>query len=88
MFNQLGLYAVKTRRFPGHPLTLESGDGVGEWTLLEYLPGQRVAPRRLPRWRCRCSCGEEREVSAQMLTAAVRGDYPSSRSCGHTRSNA
>jgi hypothetical protein len=54
---------------------LAPGDIVGQWTLLERQPGTHRAP---PRWKCRCSCGVERLVSANNLS----GPRPTSRSCG------
>lgn len=53
------------------------GAVIGEWTLLEYIPGQSKAPRRDPKWLCRCSCGVERDVRPDNLRAGV------STSCGH-----
>jgi hypothetical protein len=54
------------------------GDRVGEWTLLSYVPGRMDDGERvLARWRCRCSCGIERNVSSNALNAGL------SMSCGH-----
>lgn len=54
------------------------GDVVGEWTLLEYLPGSMHPKRVAPRWKCRCSCGVIRNVMSNSL------NMRESTSCGHT----
>lgn len=61
----------------------EPGDKVGEWTLLEYVPGtpKKAVPRIDPAWRCRCSCGTVRVVRAANINLGV------SRSCGHTKAS-
>lgn len=58
------------------PLQFTRGQRVGEWTLIDYRPGQKQ-PRVAPAWRCRCSCGVERYVQASNLAAGA------SLSCGH-----
>lgn len=63
-------------REPFKQVKHKAGDVVGEWTLLEFLPGQR-SPRVQAKWCCRCSCGVERDVqTSNLLTGG-------SSSCGH-----
>lgn len=50
-----------------------TGRTFGEWTVLARDHG---APKRKPRWMCRCSCGTERSVSGHGLRREQ------SRSCG------
>ena len=40
------------------------GQRFGEWLVIAMCPGRR---RRLIYWRCRCSCGEERDVRGDGL---------------------
>jgi hypothetical protein len=49
-----------------------AGVRFGEWYVLSFA-GSRTGR---PRWRCRCSCGTERDVLAFQLTGGM------SRSCG------
>lgn len=58
------------------PIKHKPGDQVGQWTLLEYVPG-RQRPRIMALWHCRCSCGEERDVQTSNLRSGA------STSCGH-----
>jgi hypothetical protein len=52
------------------------GDKIGQWELLEYIPGTKSTA---PKWRCCCSCGTERPVQVNNLNDGT------STSCGHDR---
>lgn len=68
----------KQRRF-------QANQAVGQWTLLEYVPGRYGDGERgkgkhcevKPRWKCQCACGVIRLVQADNLASG------SSKSCGH-----
>lgn len=55
------------------PLKREYAPGavIGEFTLLEYIPGSKSrngsSDRMAAKWKCRCSCGKEAEVNASNL---------------------
>lgn len=54
-------------------IDFKKGQVIGEWTIIEYVGHKR--------YKCRCSCGKEKEVLKVNL---VNG---SSRSCGHSKNH-
>lgn len=55
----------------------KAGDKVGQWTLQEFIPGEKLPRRVQPRWRCVCDCGTARLVQSSNLCTGA------STSCGH-----
>ncbi len=59
---------------------LPAGHRIAEWTLLEFIPGD-VKSQYRAKYKCQCSCGVKRTISASNLVSGQ------TRSCGHKRSN-
>jgi hypothetical protein len=55
-------------------MTLEPGNTIGQWTILEETEKRGKGSRY---FKCRCSCGVTREVRGTNITSGM------SRSCGH-----
>lgn len=66
----------RNRGKPGHRANL-TGATFGRWTVLEFSRVEDApSGRKLGMWRCRCSCGEVREVRQKALSSGR------SQSCG------
>ena len=62
----------------GKSRRIRPGDRYGRWTVIEKArgrfvvgrigqAGEEIITRKLPRWRCRCDCGEEKTVDQNHL---------------------
>jgi hypothetical protein len=69
---------VNSQRRAGKQTRMRIGDRFGQWTVIDYIPGEKYLGRkRNARAVCRCDCGTEREILAWNLYSG------GSLSCGH-----
>jgi hypothetical protein len=61
-------------------MSVESGQEIGQWTVLSQAPSRVYSGSTERRWNCRCQCGIERAVFERNLR---NGRSPRCVRCGH-----